>query len=412
MVTPSPHALAELKERPGNDCATIAEKFGARLRKSAGRVVGPCPLCSQNLQSKRATKFEIKDDGEAWVCAGECRAGGDVIKLVMLHERIDFRAAVEWLGGPRQVDPVVAEARAKEREAKRKKRDADSDEFRQRERRTMYDIWNRAKPITGTLAEAYLRHRGINPPSFDGVRLRFVEAMPFYHGEEEVLDPPQAHGTKYRPRVIYRGPAMVAPLTDNAGKFRGCQFTWIDLSQRNGKAIIIDPDTGEPVDVKGRKSRGSTGGAHIDLIGSRTPERLIGGEGSENPLSVWYALQANGIDLSKSAAWALIDVGNIGGQATEQVSYPGPDGKLKRCAGPDPDLGQTNVVALPPTVKDVVLLGDNKDAFMVHCACYRGAQRWWAVNDRVVVRLAWADERMDFNDMVRGEETAAVTEGV
>ena len=391
-MTLSPDQLAEIKERPGNDCATIAEKFGARLRKSAGRLVGPCPLCSQNLQSWRATKFEIKDNGEAWVCAGDCRQGGDVIKLVMMHERLDFRAAVEWLGGPHQLDPLVAEQRTKEREAKRKKRDSDSDEFRQRERRTMYDIWNRAKPIAGTPAEAYLRHRGINPPSFEGVRLRFVEAMPFYHGKD-------AEG---RPRVIYRGPAMVAPLTDNAGKFRGCQFTWIDLTQPNGKAVIIDPDTGEPVDVKGRKSRGSTGGAHIDLVGPRDPRQLIGGEGSENPLSVWSALLACGIDVSRTAFWALIDVGNIGGRATEQVSYPGPDGKLKSCAGPDPNLAQTDVVTLPPSVEEVTLLGDNKDAFMVHCACYRGAQRWWAVNDRVAVRLAWADEGIDFNDMVRG----------
>lgn len=390
-MTLSQSELDDLKARPKNDCGEIAGKW-VRLRKRAGRLVGPCPLCSTDAQSKGAMRFEIKDGG--WVCA-VCRDGGDVIKLVMKHQYLDFRAAVEWLGGTRAVDPAVAEKREKERAAKQAKRDADAEYYRQSTRKRMYVVWNNALPIAGTLAEAYLRHRGINPPSFDGVRLRFIADMPFFDGEEEGED-----GRKY-PRVIYTGPAMVAPITDNAGVFRGCQFTWIDLSQRNGKAVILHPDTGESVSDKGRKSRGSTKAAHIDLLGPRNPEQIISGEGSENPLSVWYAMSACGIDLSKTAFWALIDLGNIGGRATEQVRYTNADGKPQQCPGPDPDMEEEGV-KLPPTVKDVVLLGDgDSDPVLTQCGLYRGAQRWIAANDRVLVRVAWSPPGADFNDMVQ-----------
>ena len=402
-MTLSPAELDDLKSRPENDCAEIAGKW-VRLRKRGGRIMGPCPLCSTDPQGRTAARFEIKDHGQAWTCA-VCRDGGDVIKLVMKHEYLEFRAAVEWLGGARVIDPAVAERRAKERAEKRAESDAKAERYRQDTRKRMYAIWNGALPIAGTLAEAYLRHRGIDPPSFDGLRLRFVAELPFFDGEEEGED-----GRKYA-RIIYRGPALVAPITDNAGKFRGCQFTCIDLAQRNGKAVIIDPDTGEPVDVKGRKSRGSTAAAHIDLIGSRQPEQIIAGEGTETTLSTWYALAASGIDLSKTAFWALIDVGNIGGRAIEQIHYRDADGKPLQCPGPDPDLAEPGV-ALPASVKDVVLLGDNKNQFMVHCALYRGAQRWRAANEALTVRVAWAPEGMDFNDMVRGEPETAVAEGV
>lgn len=391
-MTLSAVELDDLKSLPDNDCAVIAGQW-VTLRRSGGRLVGPCPLCSRNPNSRKATCFAIKD-GQAWVCA-KCNEGGDVIKLVMKHESIDFRAAVEWLGGARQVDPAIAEKRARERAEKEAKRQADSEHFRQRERKTLYDIWNAALPAVGSPVESYLRLRGIELSA--AARLRCVPAMPYFHGDEIGDD-----GRK-RQRVIHRGPAMVAPIVGPDGRFRGLHFTYIDLAQPNGKARIADPDSGEELPAK--KVRGSKAGGHIDIVGSRMPVRIVIGEGIETVLSVWLALVECGQDVLQTAFWSSVDLGNLGGAAAAQIIHPTlttSSGRAQRVPGPDPDLVKNGGIALPASVGDVVMLGDgDSDRVLTECALYRGAQRWRAVNDAPVARVAWADVGQDFNDMVR-----------
>jgi hypothetical protein len=81
-----------------------------------------------------------------------------------------------------------------------------------------------AQPTAGTLAETYLRHRGI-------IGLSDVTALRFH------------------PRCYYRvgdngptekRPAMIACVTDLAGSITGVQRTWLDLSGR-GKAPVETP---------------------------------------------------------------------------------------------------------------------------------------------------------------------------
>jgi hypothetical protein len=198
-------ALAQLKvDRP---CADVAAGW-VPLRKYGARMVGPCPLCGGEKGNER---FEATADG--WVCA-VCRDGGDVIKLVMLRQGLDFRGAVEWLGGARAIDPIDEDRLAKVRADKEAKRVADSEVYRQRERRTLYDVWNEARPAVGTRAEDYLRHRGLVLPP--GARLRYVAMLPFYHGEEAGPD-----GRK-RPRVIHRGGPWLRRSQTMPASFAGC----------------------------------------------------------------------------------------------------------------------------------------------------------------------------------------------
>lgn len=387
--------LDEIKTRPGNDCETVAGQW-VRLRKTGGRTVGPCPLCSRNPQSRKSGIFEVKDGGLGWVCA-TCR-GGDVISLVMKHEGIDFRAAVEWLGGSRAVDPAVAAKREQERAVREAEKAKVADDFRQRERKSLYNIWNAAIPAAGSPVESYLKLRGLTLPDWTGRApgLRCVPDMPYFHGQEE-----DEAGRKSQ-RIIHRGPAMVAPIVGPDGRFRGLHFTYIDLTQPNGKAKIVDPDTGEELPAK--KVRGSKTGGHIDLVGTRHPTKIIIGEGIETVLSVWLALTACGQDVADTAFWSSVDLGNLGGAAIESVMHPTSitgAGRAMRVPGPDPDMTKPGII-LPPSVADIVALGDgDSDRVLTHCALYRGAQRFLALNERVVVRVAWADEGKDFNDMVR-----------
>jgi hypothetical protein len=91
----TPAELDELKSRPGNSCAEVAERLGAHLRRHGREKIGPCVICSKDLQSKTATRWQTK--GEGWVCA-TCEDGGDCIWLVQKALNLDFKAAVEWLG--------------------------------------------------------------------------------------------------------------------------------------------------------------------------------------------------------------------------------------------------------------------------------------------------------------------------
>jgi hypothetical protein len=373
-------ALADLKDR--NPCDQIAARW-VKLRRHGKKMIGPCPLHSPNPAARDSTSFDC--DAEGWRCA-VCVDGGDVVKLVMKREDLDFRAAIEWLGGAQEIDAAKAAAREKERAAARAKADHQSNEFRERERGTVHDTWLRAiKKIAGTPVDDYLRLRGLEPPV--GAHLRFLDDVPYYlTGAIDAL-------------VVHRGPAMLAPIVDALGTFRGLHTTWLDLSRPNGKALIKDPETG--VELPAKKVRGSKAGNHIELIAVKDPVQLIIGEGIETVLSVWVALKRAGDDLARTAFWSAVDLGNIGGRALATVQHPSikTGGRALRLPGPEP-ASDSRTIAIPDTVTDLVLLGDgDSDRLKTECALVRGAARW--ARPARAVRLAWAPPGQDFNDLLR-----------
>jgi hypothetical protein len=369
--------LSQIKA--SNPCDVIAERMGVRLRRRAGRIVGPCPICSTNKSSPRSTKFEIKDGGDGWVCVN-C-GGGDVIKLVQLAQGQDFRGAIAWLGGPGEIDHAAVERRERERAAREARRQDVSERYRQSERKRLYAVWENAQPARGTAVENYLEIRRLALPQ--GARLAYVPQLPYFYGKELGEDGRQ------HARIIHRGPAMVAPITDNEGIFRGLSQTWIDLTQANGKAVISAPEPCEALPP--RIFRGSTKAGHIHLLGSRKPTRLIIGEGIETTLSAWFALTSRGRDLTETGFWTALDLGNFGGRASDKVG---------RVPGPTPDLGSPAII-LPASVVDVIMLGDgDSDRTLTECALRRASTRWQG--EGRTVRVAWAPAGRDFNDLLRG----------
>lgn len=114
-----------------------------------------------------------------------------------------------------------------------------------------------ARPIAGTIAEAYLRHRGIT-----GVR--HLTALRFH------------------PNCFYRtldgaprkaGPALIAAVTDLQGRITGVQRTWLDPLGR-GKAAMPAP----------RRALGQLVGNGVRF--GRTGEVCVVGEGIETVLSL------------------------------------------------------------------------------------------------------------------------------
>lgn len=387
-MTVSDAALDDLKAR--KPCHEVAGKW-VKLRKSGAAWVGPCPICSRDRSKKTATKF--KATSERWMCA-VCMDGGDVIQLVRKVEGKNFAEAVEWLGGAQDIDPQEAERRKLEREASAKKDKDAENEFRERERGTLYEIIKRAaRDLAGTSVEQYLALRGLEGAPTRA--LRCIENMPYYDSGKKTA------------AVIHRGPAMLAPLM-RGGKFCGLHLTYLDLARPNGKLQL---PAGEGEDWPAKKMRGSKTAGVIVLVAPADAQpvtRVFIGEGIETVLSVWCALAALGRLRDGDAFYVAADLGNLGGKASESVPHPTlkmDNGRARRVPGPLPEPGSPGI-ELPASATDVIILGDgDSDDFTTACALARAATRFAAPGRDV--RVAFAPEGSDFNDIWRASRDAA-----
>ena len=380
--------------RRSNPTDDVARRLGANLRRSGGKLVGSCPMCGGGRLAKR---FEVKAD--KWVCA-VCADGGDVISLAEKVLGLTFRQAVDWLGGARVLTPEEEDRLAKDRAAREAKAEKEQNEYRERERSTAYGIWTRAVSLMrhelAAPGRIYFRERGIDWP--DTVSLRYAPELPYFHGKE--ID---ERGREH-PRVIYRGPAVIAAILRPDDRFGAAHCTYIDPARPGTKAEIFDPDTGELLEAK--KSRGSTQGGRIELI---MPQgcpllRLFNGEGIETVGSVYTPMQRLGRLREGDGFWTSIDLGNLGGRAMETVPHPTlkhKNGRTVRVPGPDPDR-DAPAWPLPETVRELVTLGDgDSDPFLTQHAHTRCRRRY--ARPGLTTRTVFAPAGLDFNDVLRGK---------
>ena len=111
----SERQLDDLRDR--KPCHEVAGDW-VRLRKIRARKgfthEGPCPFCSKSGDAKDDSRFAAGP--LKWACAAGC-GGGDVFGLVMKHDGIDFVAAVEILGGVREIAETPETAKRAGRKA-------------------------------------------------------------------------------------------------------------------------------------------------------------------------------------------------------------------------------------------------------------------------------------------------------
>ena len=366
------------------DLRALAVSLGATFRGKSR--YGACPICGGG---KTAQRFEIKTKGGAqhWVCA-VCNAGGDAISLVRAVKGCDFRAAIEELGGRPSLSQAEMDKRAAERAAKASKAEADLAKFRERARRELYAIWRAAAPIAGTPVEAYLRGRGI-AWRLEALQLRFVADLPYFHGEAE-----DERGRK-APRLVHRGPAMLAPFVGADGRFMSLHRTWIDPDRPGAKATVADPDSGEILPAK--KMRGHKLGGRLEICADGDRAACASGEGIETTLSVRESCRDGRF------YFAAGDWGNMAGASIESVAHPTltqANGRPLRVPGPDPDFTR-EAMAVPAECRELILLRDgDSDPFTTDLVMRRAAARHAAPGR--VVRVASPTPGADFNDMLRG----------
>lgn len=130
------------------DCFAILFRRGiTTLEGRRGWRCGPCPRCGGD------DRFSVHPVKHAFKCRGCGVTGGTAIDLVAfldgLDVRQDFRLIVERILVESKDDaPVNYDDEASDAEQHDK----------------ALSLWRRRKPITGTIAEKYLRARGINGP--------------------------------------------------------------------------------------------------------------------------------------------------------------------------------------------------------------------------------------------------------
>jgi hypothetical protein len=187
-------------------------------------------------------------------------------------------------------------------------------------------LYEGAVPILGSLADTYLRSRGI-------------------------MNAGSASALRFHPRCWHRDhdeaaskarPALVAAVTDRAGRLRGVHRTWL-AEDGSGKA---------PVEVQRRAMGELLGNAvKIDAPG----ECLVIGEGLETMLSfrealpglpVWAALSAahlGAVDLPKGVRQLYIarDLDDVGWGAAEKLSMRARDAGIS-VSVLEPRLGDFN----------------------------------------------------------------------
>ena len=376
----SPDEISDLRARAS--ITKLAGDLGVTLTWRGGRLSGRCPLCGGG---KRSVRFEVKRAGtaeETFVCA-VCQEGGDVIRLAQLGLNIGFREAVERLGGARVLsEEEAARIRAKA-DAETAKREAEAARYREAERRRCLAIWRGSLPALGSPIEDYLRGRAIQDVA--AMRVRFAPEQGYFEGE--TVD----DRGRWSPRLIHRGPAMLAPILDAGGAFRGLHITWIDPARPGKKANIFDPDDGEALNPK--KMRGSKAGGYIDALPGGDGSKVYLGEGIETLASVREAKRDGAVYRVAG------DLGNLAGPALKTLPHPtlkGPGGRPQRAPGPEPDL-EREACPIPDACRDLVLVKDgDSDPFLTDRAMERAAARHKRPGRRI--RIADPGEGIDFND--------------
>lgn len=208
-----------------------------KLRRAGSEWKASCPF-----HQDRTPSFTIFDGGRRFQCFG-CGASGDVLDFVRRLHGVGLRDAAEMLGGG-ELSTLAAQAPQNAAPVSSDRTDE------------ALAIWRAAVPASGTLAETYLRSRGITiePP----LSLRYAE-LPY-----------GKRGPDY--------PCLVCCVSSPEGPLQGIQRIYLAPNGR-GKAGV----------PKAKLSLGKVAGGAIRLAPLDDRE-LVVCEGPEDGLSLVQAL--------------------------------------------------------------------------------------------------------------------------
>ncbi len=147
MTAITPEIIATAKQR--SLVALIGREV--KLRPRGNEYVGLCPFHQEKTPS-----FYVNEKKGLYSCFG-CGAGGDAIDYARHAYGLTFPEAIGRLAGDDDLGRIKITPR-------------DQPEDNSERIRQAQTIWTASEPITGTIAEAYLRSRGITMPLPDTLR--------------------------------------------------------------------------------------------------------------------------------------------------------------------------------------------------------------------------------------------------
>jgi hypothetical protein len=123
-----------------------------------------------------------------------------------------------------------------------------------------------SRPIAGTLAELYLRRRGVDPAIADVRALRFHPQCYYRDGDDS---------------SVRTFPALIAAVTDIEGRLTGVHRTWLDPAKVGEKAPVASP----------RRAMGDLlgHGVRFGLVAGAPTPAMVAGEGLETMMSLRMA---------------------------------------------------------------------------------------------------------------------------
>ena len=391
-MSDDPDVEAWIDQARSTDILEVATDMGAVLKRSAGEYVGPCPRCNGT------DRFAVKPSEQVFNCRGA--VGGDVIALVMHVRDVPFMEACEIINGhpaprresqARSIDPDVARERREERKDQEIARAEAEQAKQERAADRAARIFSESKPIAGTLAEVYLRRRGIFLKPAMAADLRFAAGLE-YRGY------PDHDANEEIPLGVF--PCMVAAIRNVAGEIVGLHRTYLDP---NEPAKLKPP--GDTRQNKAKKSFGTVMGGAIRL-GPIKPIMAIG-EGIETTTS-WYDLGVGPDDVGLLCA---ISRGNLAGHPTAYVPHPSGRGTIPNGR---PDMDRPGII-LPDEVQEVILLVDaDLDPSTIAAHIMTAARRFREQGRLVTLhdplcKTSWQDtkRKADWNDVLIETKRAA-----
>jgi hypothetical protein len=376
------------------DILAVAKDIGCNLKKTTSvEWTGPCPIDGGR------DRFAINTRKQLFNCRGALDGGGDVIKMVCHCLGCSIPEACEHITGqPRpdsSRDESMEDRAARQREnasrmaaaRARQEGEAAAEAVKiKRDEEAVAAIIDRAVPIEGTHAEAYIRKtRGLMPSKRLTGDLRFVDSLDYWgipdNGSADL-------------RKLAELPALIALIRNAEGTITGISQTFLDPNE---------PKKWRPIGShrnSAKKVRGQKKGGMIRL--GRITKTLAMGEGWENPLA-WYQLGgAQHIeDLSLCGA---VDIGNLAGQSMGQVAHPSAvdsEGARMRIPSGLPDIENPGVL-IPEGVEHIIIVCDaNSDQGRTAAHYLTAVNRFEHYG--ISVQLAWPPNGYDWNDLLLRE---------
>jgi putative DNA primase/helicase len=138
---------ADIELARAADGLAILARRGITLTGRRGWRCGPCPRCGGT------DRFSVHPVRRAFKCRGCYATGGDVISLVGFLDGLDVRKNFQLI-----VERILTESKDDGPV------DYDDEASDAEQHSKALSLWRRRRPIAGTIAEVYLRTRGITGP--------------------------------------------------------------------------------------------------------------------------------------------------------------------------------------------------------------------------------------------------------